>query len=165
VNRRLRRTAAALLVVCAGLFIVAVTAEGDTHADTTEPAGDHDEAAEAAGGEAGHDEAAEPAGGEAGHDASAEEERILGVDVESPGAVVLAVAVPVALAGGLWIRRQRWLAIAAVGVAVVFAVFDVAEIAHQLDDSQTGLAVLAGVIAAGHLAAAAGAGLSTRRAL
>jgi hypothetical protein len=156
VSRRLRRTAAALLVVCAGLFVVGVTAEGATRAETTQPAGVHDEATEA-----GHDEATETGGSEAGHDESAEE-RILGVDVEAPGAVVLAVAVSVALAVGLWIRRQRWLAVAAVGVAVVFAVFDVDEIAHQLGESRNGLAVLAGVIAAGHLAAAATAGLSTR---
>jgi hypothetical protein len=161
VSRRLRRTAAALLVVCAGLVIVGVTAEGDTHAETTVSAGHHDEASEAANGETGHDEATETGGSEVDHDESAEE-RVLGVDVEAPGAVVLAVAVSVALAVGLWIRRQRWLAAAAVGVAVVFALFDVAEIAHQLDESRNGLAVLAGVIAAGHLAAAATAGLSTR---
>jgi hypothetical protein len=161
VSRRLRRAAAALLIVCGGLFIVGVTAEADTHAETTEPAGRHDEASEAAEGETGHEEATETGGPKAGHDESAEE-RILGVDVEAPGAVVLAVAVSVALAVGLWIRKQRWLAVAAVGIAVVFAVFDVAEIAHQLDESRNGLAVLAGVIAAGHLAAAATAGLSTR---
>jgi hypothetical protein len=160
VSRRLRRTAAALLVVCAGLLIVGVTAEADIHAETTQPAGDQDEASGAAEGEAGHEEASETGGSEAGHAESAEE-RILGVDVETPGAVVLAVAVSVAVAVGLWIRRQRWLAVAAVGVAVVFAVFDVAEVAHQLDESRNGLAVLAGVIAAGHLAAAATAGLST----
>ena len=46
----------------------------------------------------------------------------------------------------------------------MFAVFDIAEIRHQLDESRTGLAVLAAVIAAAHLAAAATAGLSTRAA-
>jgi hypothetical protein len=149
-RRRLRRTAAALLVVGAGLFIVGVTAEADTHVETNEPAGDHDEASEAAGSESGHHE-------------SGEEEQVLGVDVESPGAVGLAVAASIALAVGLWIRKQRWLAIAAVGVAVVFAVFDVAEFAHQISESRTGLALLATVIAAGHLAASATAALSTTR--
>jgi Flp pilus assembly protein TadB len=148
VTRRLRRTAAVLLVVCAALFIVGVNAESEADAESTEAADDHDEAAET-----GHDESNEAAGSEVGHDESAEEERILGVDVESPGAVVLAVAVSLALAFGLWIRNQRWLAVAAVVLAVVFAVFDVAEAAHQLDESQTGLVVLAAVIAAGHLAA------------
>lgn len=160
-SRRLRRIAAVLLVVCAGLFVVGVTVEGDAHAETTQPAGHQDEASGAAEGETGHDEATETGGAEAGHDESADE-RVLGVDVEAPGAVVLAVAVSLALAVGLWIRRQRWLALAVVGVAVVFVVFDVAEIAHQLDVSRKGLALLAGVIAAGHLAAAATAGLSTR---
>jgi hypothetical protein len=164
VSRQLRRTAAALLVVCAALFIVGVTTEGDTHAETTEPAADHDEAAKGAEGETGHDDAGEASGAEAGHNESADE-RILGVDVESPGSVVLAVAVSVALAVGLWIRRQRWLAVSAAAAAIVFALFDVAEIAHQLDETRYGLAVLAGVIAAGHLAAAATAGVSTRPAL
>jgi hypothetical protein len=162
VSRQLRRTAAALLVVCAALFIVGVITEGDTHAETTEPAADHDEAVKGAEGETGHDEAAEASG--AGHNESADE-RILGVDVESPGSVVLAVAVSVALAVGLWIRKQRWLAVSAAAAAIAFALFDVAEIAHQLDETRFGLAVLAGVIAAGHLAAAATAGLSTRPAL
>jgi hypothetical protein len=164
VSRRLCRTAAALLVVCAGLFVLGATAEGDSHAETTQPAGHHEEARGAAEGETGHDEATEAGGRKAGHDGSAEE-RILGVDVEAPGPVVLAVAVTVALAVGLWIRKQRWLAVAAAWVAVVFALFDVTEIAHQLDESRNGLAVLAGVIAAGHLAAAATAGLSTRPSL
>jgi hypothetical protein len=162
-RRRLRRTAAALLVVCAGLFIVGVTVEADTHVETNEPARDHDEASEAAGSESGHDEAAEAAGSDADHHESGEEEQVLGVDVESPGAVGLAVAASIALAVGLWIRKQRWLAIAAVGVAVVFAVFDVAEFAHQISESRTGLALLATVIAAGHLAASATAALSTTR--
>jgi hypothetical protein len=78
---------------------------------------------------------------------------------------VLAVAVSLALALGLWIRDERWLAIATVGAAVVFAVFDVAEVAHQVDESQTGLAVLAAVIAAGHIAAAAAARQAMRRAI
>jgi hypothetical protein len=164
VSRWLRRAAAALLVACAALFIAGVAVEGDTHPLTTEGAAAHDEAAEAVNGEAGRDKSAESSSGEASHDESAEVGRILGLDVESSGAVVLAVAVSIVLAVGLWIRNQRWLAVAAATAGVVFAVFDVAEIVHQLDESRAGLVVLAAVIAAGHLAAAATAGLSTRRA-
>jgi hypothetical protein len=38
---------------------------------------------------------------------------------------------------------------------VVFAVLDLREVVHQLDEDNGGLAVLAGVVAALHLAAAA----------
>lgn len=176
--RLLRRTAAALLVVCAGLFIVGVTVEDDSHAEMTETADEHDESAKAVDVEGSHDESADAAAGEDGrheddaepstgaesNDESREEERILGVDVESPFAVALAGAVSVALAVGLWVRDERWLALVAGGVAVVFAVFGVVEIAHQIDESRTGLAVLGGVIAAGHTAAAVTAALSTRSA-
>ena len=46
----------------------------------------------------------------------------------------------------------------------MFAVFDIAEIRHQLEESHTGIAALAALVAAAHLAAAATAGLSTRAA-
>ena len=154
VTRRIRQTAAALLVVCAALFTAGVAAEDDTHAASTENAETPDEA---------HDEGAEGPHPESGHDESDEDEGILGIDVESRGAVALAVAVSVALAVGLWIREERWLAVTAGVVAAVFVVFDVVEVAHQVDESQTGLAVLAGVIAAGHLSVAVAAGLSTTR--
>jgi len=57
--------------------------------------------------------------------------------------------------------RRRSLALLAVAFGVVFAVFDIAEISHQLEESRTGLAALAGMIAVVHLAAAATAGIST----
>ena len=85
---------------------------------------------------------------------------VLGIDAESPAAVAAAVAVSLALAVGLWLLNRRWLALWLSAFGVVFAVFDIAEISHQLDESRTGLAVLAAVIAAVHLAAAA-----TRRAV
>ena len=95
-------------------------------------------------------------------DEDGEDERVLGIDVESPAAVVAAVVVSLALAVGLWLRKQRWLALVAVGFGIAFAVFDIAEINHQLDESRTGLALLAGAIALTHVAAAASAGLSAR---
>jgi hypothetical protein len=178
VNRRLRRTAAALFVIAAALFIVAVAAESDSHNETGEAV--HDEApASAADDEAiepvGHDETAEareaaegdgpeaPVAAET-HSEQQESEQVLGVDVESPAAVVAAVIVSLLLAVGLWLRNRRWLALLSVGFAVVFAVFDIAEILHQLDESRTGLAILATVIAGTHVAGATTAGVSTRTA-
>ena len=88
---------------------------------------------------------------------------MLGINTESPAAVAAAIAVSVAVAVGLWFLRRRWLALLTVACGVIFAVFDVAEITHQIDESRTGLAVLAAAIAAVHVAAAATAGLSNRR--
>jgi hypothetical protein len=178
VNRRLRRTAAALFVVAAALFAVGVNAESDSHSESGDavhneaPASaGHDEAAEPVG----HDEAAEAREAAEGDGAEApvaaethseqdESEEVLGVDIESPAAVVAAVIVSLVLAVGLWLRNRRWLALVSVGFAVVFVVFDIAEIVHQLDESRTGLAVLATVIAGAHVAAATTAGISTRTA-
>ena len=87
---------------------------------------------------------------------------MLGIDVESPATVALAVLASIALAAGLWLTKQRAVAVAAVVVGALFALFDIAEVAHQLDESRTGLAVLAGVIAVGHAAAAALSGRSVR---
>ena len=168
-SRLLRRTAAVLFVVAAALLVVGVSTE-DSQSETGKAV--HDETAEATG----SDKATElAAGSESGDDAGAdepvaaepepdhdEEERLLGVDVESPAAVTAAVIVSLGLAVGLWLRNRRWLAIVSVGVGVVFAVFDIAEIRHQLEESHTGIAALAAVVATAHLAAAVTAGLSTR---
>ena len=153
----LRRLVAALFVTAAVLFVIGVEAEGDTHhTETTTLTTVHNEAAETGG-------ATETTGaGTAGHTESSREGKVLGVDVESPAAVALAVIASVLLAVGLWLRGWRWIALLAVVVAVVFAVFDIAEVVHQLDNSRTGLAILAGVIAAAHAVAAVTAVSITR---
>jgi hypothetical protein len=63
-----------------------------------------------------------------------------------------------ALATALWLRPLRPVALVALAVALVFAVFDIAEVGHQIDESRTGLAVLAAVVATGHLAAGGASG-------
>jgi len=153
---RLRRLAAVLFVVTAGLFVIGINAEGDSEATEAEEAEEGEEGEE---GEAGHDEEGEE--GEPGHDEEGEE-KVLGVDVESPATVALAVIVSIALGVGLWLSNRRWLALVATAVALAFAVFDIAEVVHQLDESDTGLAVLAGVIAFGHVAAALAVAWSAR---
>jgi hypothetical protein len=160
VNRRLRRAAAALFVVCAVLLVIGVGAEADSHneAAATAPHGESNEGA-------GHDETAEAAQPDAttvGHDEASE--TVLGLDAESPAAVVAAVVLSVALAVGLWLLNNRRLSVVAAAVAVAFAVLDIAEISSQVDRSHTAVAVLAVVIGAGHLAAAATATLSARSA-
>ena len=166
---RARRAAAVLFLVTAALFAVGVAAEDDTHTETGLESSDasaeqpeaesgeaHDEGAEEPGDEA--DEGSESEGGEAGHDESSEEETVLGLDVESPATVTLAVLASIVLAAGLWFTTRRAPAVAAAAVGVLFAVFDIAEVLHQLDESSTGLALLAATIAVGHAAAAALAG-------
>ncbi len=156
-SARLRRVAGGLLVACAGLFVVGVTTE---HGSPTETGRPNEETA-AIHGEG--DEGDEGTSSAAEHVETADEERLLGVDVESRWAAAFAVAVSLVVAVGLWVGKQRWVALVAVCVAIVFAVFDGAEVGRQLDASRTALAALALVVAAGHLTAAGTAGLSTRR--
>jgi hypothetical protein len=155
----LRRLVAVLFVVAAALFVIGVEAEGDSHhAETTTLTTVHNESAES--GAAGQHETTEVS--VAGQTESIGESKVLGVDIESPAAVALAVIASVLLAVGMWLRGMRWTALLAAAVAVVFAVFDIAEVVHQLDNSRTGLAVLAGVIAAAHAVAAVTAASITR---
>jgi hypothetical protein len=82
--------------------------------------------------------------------------RPLGIDIEAIPFIVLAALGSLALAAGAWLR-PRWIALlaAAVVAMVVFAALDVREVFHQSDEAKTGLEILAGAIAALHLAAAA----------
>jgi drug/metabolite transporter (DMT)-like permease len=82
-------------------------------------------------------------------------ERALGIDVESPDLVATAVVVSLLLAALVWRRPTRRLLLLIAVAAAAFAVLDAAEVAHQLHENRTGLALLAGLIAALHAAAAA----------
>lgn len=166
-----RRIAAVLFLVTAALFAVGVAAEDDTHTETgvessdtaaEQPASESGDAHEDGAEEPGSDEGAGDGveGGEQGHDESSEEETVLGIDAESPVTVTLAVLASVALATGLWFTNRRPVAIAAVAVGALFALFDIAEVVHQLDESKNGLAMLAASIALGHGLAAGLAGRS-----
>jgi hypothetical protein len=142
------------MIVAAGLFVIGVTSEsdGDTRSEeTTAGTTEHNEAAESA--EARETEGAEGSTGE--EESGEDEERVLGVDVESPRLVTTAVVVSLLLAGLVWRRPTRAVLIVIAVVAAVFAVLDAAEVAHQLDEDNTGLALLAGLIAAVHVAVAA----------
>jgi hypothetical protein len=78
--------------------------------------------------------------------------------------VALAAAVSLALALAVWLRPGWALLLALVVVVMVaFAALDVREVFHQIDEDDAGLALLAGVVAALHLAAA-GVALVMRRA-
>jgi hypothetical protein len=82
-------------------------------------------------------------------------ERLLGVDPESTGVLLLAVAVSLLLAAAVWrTGTPGVLALVAV-VMAAFAALDVREVVHQIGESRTGLTLLAALVAALHLAAAA----------
>jgi hypothetical protein len=102
---------------------------------------------------------------EGAHSETHAELKPLGIDIEAVPFVVLAALVSVGLAIAAWLR-PRWLLLLLVIVATMlaFALLDVREVFHQSDENQTGLAVLAAVIAVLHLAAASVAGLMSRAA-
>lgn len=159
---RLRLVAVALLVVGAALFAIGTSVEKSSHDQSAEGIGTtgegHDEEAGAAEGHS--DEAAptvEPAHSEKG------EARIFGIDRESNGLVATAVAVSLFLAALLWFQPRLvvWVAIALASIA--FTVFDIAEVAHQIDVSKSGLALLAAAVALAHVGVAGAAVAGARR--
>jgi hypothetical protein len=121
-----------LIVAATALLVVGVAAErarGETHAAV--------------------ETHVEGEGGEA-------DEAVAGVNAESWPLVGLAAAASLLLAAAVW-RRPRWrAALAATAAAMAaFAVLDVREVVHQLDESAGELAVVAAAVAALHGAAAA----------
>jgi hypothetical protein len=159
----LRWTLVALLVASTALFAVGAIAERSSRDTHTEPAAAH--AAETGSeSEGAHNESGESKGtasGEAGHAESGTEhaasERLLGVDVESTPIVVLAVLAGLALAAlaasRIGLRRGFLLTLVVIGLA--WAALDIREVVHQLDESRTGVAVVAMAVAALHLTVAA----------
>jgi len=109
-------------------------------------------------GEAGHEEGE---GGAAVKEQTSEE--ILGLNLESTPLVVAAVVGSLLLAGAVWIR-PRWRPLLAVVALVMlaFAVLDILELVHQLDESRAAVAIIATIVAALHLAAAGTAGAMLR---
>jgi hypothetical protein len=134
---------AVLLVLTASLFAIGVAIERS---------GGHDETAENT--ETVSDERSETAERAATGGQEHNDERVLGVDVESPLTVTPAVILSLGVAVVLWLTRRRSQAIVAAVFALAFAAFDIGEVVHQLDEGRAGLVVLA-AIATGHLAAGA----------
>lgn len=147
----LGRLLASLIVIAAVAFAIGVSLE-----DGEGQEGSAEEAAQVEVGE-GDGEGAEVAGGVGETRAeSSESEELLGIDLESTPLVVLAVVSSLALAAAVWLRPDLSALVLVVGVAMLgFAVLDVREVFGQLDESNSGLALLAGLIAATHGAAAA----------
>lgn len=127
----MHRLLAALIVLATVGFLVGVSLE--TNDERAEPA---TEITEAANTEAG-------------------EFQPLGINLESTPLIVLAALASILLAAAAW-TRPRWLVgLGLVAVAMgAFAALDLAELVHQTDAGETGLAVLAAVVAVLHVGAA-----------
>jgi hypothetical protein len=154
---RLRWTPVALLVTSTALFAVGVIAERSDADQHAEPASVHTESVDEL-------EAAEHS--EAAEEQAETDETLLGIDVESTPLVVLAVLVGLALAVLAATRAGDHAGVlsAIALIALVWAVLDVREALHQVDESRTGVALLATGVAVLHLATAAAAGRLAARA-
>lgn len=142
---RLRWLVGSLLIAAAALFAVGIATEGDVHHETNT-------ATHAETGEAG--EHAEPSAHDEAGEVAESGERILGINLESTPLVIAAVAISILLAAATWRRDHRIVLLVAAMFAAVFAVLDVAEFSHQIRRSAATVAVIAGVIAVLHAAAA-----------
>jgi len=149
----LRALIVALITVSTIGFVVGTTIERnskETHAEhsAVPRAG---ESSEAGGGET----RGEAGGGETRGEQAHGELKPFGVNLESVPLIVAAALVSLGLAAAVWARSRSALALAVVAVVMLlFAVLDVREVFHQVDESRTGLAVLAGVVAVLHVGAA-----------
>jgi hypothetical protein len=162
-GRRAQLVMAVLLVASAVLLVVGVAAErsqGDAHDET--PAVVHDEAAE--GSKAHEREAAEhdEAGETSAQHAAEGDERLLGVKTESTPGVAAAVLISLLLAAGTLWRPSRALTAGAALLAVVAVVVDVAEIAHQLNEGRSGIALVAALVLVLHAGVVASGAVAWR---
>lgn len=89
-------------------------------------------------------------------------EKIAGIDPESWPLVGAAIAASLLLAAGVYWRRGRWLA-AAVAFPILFAAGDIREVVHQIQESRTTVATIAGILIALHLLTAAAAAYAIRQ--
>jgi hypothetical protein len=152
------RAALVLLLVGSGLLF-AIGSTIERHQHHKEPAAAGKSAGESggeSGGETGSGESSkhiEKSRGEAGV-------TILGVNTESVALTVIAVVASLLLALGVWLGRwPRLVLLCVAGFGLLFAAGDGRELVHQLDESNAGLAAIAAILIALHLAITALAAL------
>ena len=151
-----------LLLIATGiLFVVGSTIERQDRGDESHAGQGVEVGTGESEGES-HAEGSEPSGAE-----QASEEtgvRILGVDTESLAATILALVASLVLAAAVWLRPVKLVFLAVVVFALLFAAGDGRELSHQLDESNSGIATIAAVLLALHVAIAALAAVAgTRR--
>jgi hypothetical protein len=84
------------------------------------------------------------------------DEKVLGINYESTPLVILAVIVSLGMAAAVGLARAPWVFLLVAAAMIGFAVFDIAEVFHQIDRSEGGIAALAGLVAVLHLGAGLG---------
>jgi hypothetical protein len=158
----LRKVLVSLIVLSTVVFAVGVILERSSGERAAEGSGTeapaHQEGEGGEGGEvvapASEGSSGEPNGGES----------VAGIDPESTPLVAFAIVASLLLAAGCWFRPDwRWLLVVSAFAMAAFAVLDLRELIHQVDESNTGLAVLAGAVAVLHVAAAVTAVVLRRR--
>ena len=143
-----------LLVISTVLYVAAVTIERNSSGEQNEaPAV---QPAASGEGQEGHSEAGEtqtdsgtttkPDKPEVGN-----QERLFGIDLESPWLIVAAVVVSIALIGALFLFERTALVLILV-FSIAATALDILEVATQAHRSNSGLALLALLVALGHVA-------------
>lgn len=140
-----------LLVGSAILFLVGSTIERNhRHHETTAA-----KETTTSGGESGGETGGEGSKPSATHAEAGQSEagvKILGVNTESLGLSIVAVVLSLLLAAAVLARVwARMVLLAVAAFALVFAAGDGRELVHQLDDSNAGLASVAGLLIGLHL--------------
>lgn len=149
-----------LIVAATALFVVGISVEkGDSHPETGAETASHVESgAESTEGE-GSDTTQLSEGDQGGG-----EEKVLGIDIESTPLVVLAVLVSLGLAVAVLLLPEAGAVLLLVAlVMAAFTVVDIAEVLRQLDESNCGVALIAGAVAALHACAALALATWSRR--
>jgi hypothetical protein len=186
----LRMAAALVLLLATVVFVIGVRVERSLAGETAElrsaesaavpePVESAEEGSESheegAASEASSNAAAvagvEETAGEATHineaalphdEANEASETILGINPESTGAVAAAVVISLVLVAALWFWGTPAVLVVAAVFALIFAAFDLREVAHQLGEARS-LAAVALLAAALHVGVAVLAGLALTR--
>jgi len=143
-----RKTVVGVILAATVLFMVGILLEkntGEQHSESVAFAAETP-AEHAAEGES-------ESGRESGAESDSEsDEKVLGVNLESTPLVILAVLGSLLLAALVWFGRASWMLLLVAAAMLGFAVFDVAEVFHQVDRSEGGIALVAALVAILHLA-------------
>ncbi len=174
VSMPLNRWLAVLVVVSAALFAVGAAIERNKGGESghSEGAQTAQSSSSKSGGER-HSESgggsfSEGSGGETHSDSggktssqtstrethSETSEKIFGINPESTGLVIAAIVAALLLAIAAWFSPVPLVLLAVIAFGVVFAVFDVREVVHQINESRAGLVVIASILALIHLGVA-----------
>jgi hypothetical protein len=87
-------------------------------------------------------------------EASGADAVFLGINLESWSLVGVAVVLSLGLALGVWFQPVKPVLLVTAAFALVFAVFDLAEVSHQVSASKMGLVAIATVVGLLHLSTA-----------